>query len=325
MRFLSLMFILVLSAAPALSQPRQEAFVAWINNFGARAAAQGVRTDVMRTAFRGVRYNTDVIAKDRNQAEFKMTLKSYLNLVASDTRVANGRKAARNQRRALARLERQYGVPAHVVAAVWGMESNYGNNRGDIPTIEALATLAFDGRRGRFFEKQLVAALKILQAGDVPASRMVGSWAGAMGHTQFIPTSFLAYAVDGTGDGRRDVWADSPVDALASTAAYLSSHGWQKGQPWGFEVALPRGLTVGTGRKSPDAWAALGVRDMSGRPVPNYSDAKIIQPQGSDGPAFMVFKNFDVIRRYNNSILYAVGVGHLSDRINGGGPLQTKW
>ena len=221
-------------------------------------------------------------------------------------------------------MQGSFGVEPQVVTAVWGLESFYGERQGTVPVVSALATLAYDGRRGAFFEEQLVAALRILQNGDVTPERMTGSWAGAMGHTQFIPTSFLAYAVDFNGDGRRDIWSDDPADALASAAAYLQRSGWRPGAPWGMEVRLPAGFSgpVGQGRRGrASAWAAAGVRDMDGRAVPDHGPAAILVPQPG-GPAFMVFPNFRVILRYNNSENYAIGVGHLSDRLAGGPPVR---
>lgn len=305
------------------------AFQAWINSFRKRALAQGITTATFNRAFRGVEYDNDVIRRDRNQSEFTKTLQDYLSTAVSDTRVKNGKKALREQRRRLNQIEATYGVDKEIVVAVWGMESNYGNNRGNMDVIQSLATLAYDGRRGKFFEKQLVAALKILQSGDVPPRKMTGSWAGAMGHTQFIPTSYLAYAVDFTGDGKRDIWSDNPSDALASTAAYLKRFGWVKGQPWGVEVKLPRGFNyalVGRSiKKSPAEWARLGVTGVDGRAVPNHGSGALLLPAGGNGPAFMVFKNFSVIERYNAADAYVIGVGHLSDRIKGGGEFQAKW
>ena len=305
------------------------AFERWIDRFRGRARAAGIRDSVFNAAFRGVRYNADVIQKDRNQSEFTKQIWEYLDSAASDTRVKNGRDALRKHKRLLGEIEARYGVEAEVVAAVWGLESAYGAFRGSEPLIEALATLAFDGRRGRFFESQLIAALKIIQAGDVPPNRMTGSWAGAMGHTQFIPTSYLAYAVDFRGDGKRDIWSDDPTDALASTAAYLKRFGWRKGQPWGVEVMLPRGFNFGlTGeriKKSPREWASLGVRDVKGARVPNHGRASILLPAGARGAAFMIFDNFHVIERYNTADAYVIGVGHLSDRIAGAGPLKSGW
>ncbi|NNE79034.1 MAG: lytic murein transglycosylase [Silicimonas sp.] len=305
------------------------AFERWIDRFRGRARSAGIRDAVFNAAFQGVRYNANVIQKDRNQSEFTKQIWEYLDSAASETRVKNGRAALRQNKRLLGEIEARYGVEAEVVAAIWGLESAYGSFRGSEPLIEALATLAFDGRRGRFFESQLIAALKIIQAGDVPPRRMTGSWAGAMGHTQFIPTSYLSYAVDFRGDGKRDIWSDDPTDALASTAAYLKRFGWRKGQPWGVEVTLPRGFNYGlTGervKKSPGDWAALGVRDTRGARVPNHGRASILLPAGAQGAAFMIFDNFHVIERYNTADAYVIGVGHLSDRIAGAGPLQSGW
>lgn len=305
------------------------AFSRWIDGFRARARAAGIRDSVFDAAFQGVRYNTEVIQKDRNQSEFTKQIWEYLDSAVSDTRVRNGREALQKHRRLLSEIEARYGVEAEVVTAIWGLESAYGSYRGERPLIESLATLAFDGRRGRFFEQQLIAALKIIQSGDVPPRRMTGSWAGAMGHTQFIPTSYLEYAVDFRGDGKRDIWSDDPTDALASTAAYLKRFGWTKGQPWGVEVALPRGFDYRqTGeriKKSPAEWAAMGVRDVNGRQVPNHGRASILLPAGAQGAAFMIFNNFHVIERYNTADAYVIGVGHLSDRIGGTGPLKSGW
>ena len=313
----------------AQSKTSNSAFQRWIDRFRARARAKGIRDTTFDAAFQGVRYNADVVKKDRNQSEFTKQIWEYLDSAASDTRVKNGRAALRDNKRLLAEIEARYGVEAEVVTAVWGLESAYGSFRGSVPIIGALATLAFDGRRGRFFEEQLIGALKIIQSGDVRARDMTGSWAGAMGHTQFIPTSYLAYAQDFRGDGTRDIWSDDPTDALASTAAYLARFGWTKGQPWGVEVVLPRGFNYGlTGeriKKSPADWAAAGVRDIKGRKVPNHGRASILLPAGAQGAAFMIFNNFHVIERYNTADAYVIGVGHLSDRIAGGEPIKASW
>jgi len=301
-------------------------FDRWIEGFRARALSAGIKKRIFDNAFRGVQYNLDVIDKDRNQAEFKKRIWDYLDSAASPDRVKEGQKALRKHKRALDQIERTYGVEKEVVAAVWGLESRYGTRMGDTNVIEAMATLAFDGRRGPFFEKQLIAALKILQSGDVAPRNMTGSWAGAMGHTQFIPTSYLAYAVDATGDGKRDIWSkNNPADALASTAAYLSRFGWIKGMPWGLEVKVPKGFGATNAKRMPSDWAARGVTDINGRAVKDYGAARILMPAGPAGAKFMVFKNFDVIKRYNNADAYAIGVGHLGDRIGGGPAIQASW
>jgi lytic murein transglycosylase len=265
------------------------AYDAWVASFQGRAAAQGISQSTLDAAFRGTGYLPGVVTRDRNQTEFSRSLEDYLAIAASEERVAKGRAAFARHRGTLTELESRYGVDAKIICAIWGLESFYGERRGEVPVISATSTLAFDGRRGRFFEQQLIAALRILQNGDIPASRMTGSWAGAMGHTQFIPTSFLQFAVDHDGDGRRDIWSDDPTDALASAAAYLQRNGWQRGVSWG--------------RESPDG---------------------SLQPQPG-GPRFATTANFRVIKRYNNSDAYAIGVGHLSDRIGGAGPLRTPF
>ena len=265
------------------------AYDAWVTSFRGRAAAQGISQTTLSAAFRGTGYLPGVVTRDRNQTEFKRSLEDYLAIAASDERVQKGRAAFARHRGTLNALESRYGVDATIICAIWGLESFYGERRGEVPVISATSTLAFDGRRGRFFEQQLIAALRIIQNGDIPASQMTGSWAGAMGHTQFIPTSFLQFAVDYTGDGRRDIWSDDPTDALASAAAYLQRNGWQRGVSWGSES-------------------------------PNGS----LQPQPG-GPRFATTANFRVIKRYNNSDAYAIGVGHLSDRIGGAGPLRMEF
>lgn len=304
-------------------------FDRWIVGFRGRAQAKGISTRVLDNAFRGIRYNTDVIAKDRHQSEFTKQIWDYLDSAASPTRIKNGQAALRKHARIFEQVEAKYGVDKEVVAAVWGLESAYGERRGDIRIIEALATLAYDGRRGKFFEAQLIAALKIIQSGDVAPRGMKGSWAGAMGHTQFIPTSYLAYAVDFTGDGKRDIWSDNPSDALASTAAYLARFGWKKGQPWGVEVRLPKGFNYQLASrkivKAPGDWGGLGVRGIDGKPVPNHGGGSILLPAGSAGAAFMIFSNFAVIEKYNKADAYVIGVGHLSDRLRGRPEIQADW
>ncbi len=279
-------------ALPADLRPTPNAaYDAWVRSFRGRAGAQGLSDSTLAAGFRGTGYLPGVVKRDRNQVEFSRTLEDYLSIAASDERVSKGRAAYSRHRDTLAAVEQRYGVAPEIVTAIWGLESFFGERRGNVPVVSATSTLAFDGRRGAFFEKQLVAALKILQSGDVAASDLKGSWAGAMGHTQFIPTSYQAFAVDFTGDGRRDIWSDDPSDSLASTAAYLSRNGWTRGLKWGTEGPGPgRSLT----------------------PQPG-------------GPTFSVTSNFNVIKRYNNSDSYAIGVGHLADRIAGGGPIRASF
>ncbi|MBW0158473.1 lytic murein transglycosylase [Sedimentimonas flavescens] len=314
---------------PPVDPAVQRGFENWLEGFKPRAKAAGISDATWARATQDIRYNPKVIERDRNQAEFTKTIWEYLDSAVSDTRIENGRAALAENAALLRQIEARYGVEKEVVVAVWGMESNFGKNRGSTLIIPALATLAYDGRRGNFFAQQFIAALQIIQSGDTDARRMTGSWAGAMGHTQFIPTSYLAFAVDFTGDGKRDIWSENPADALASTAAYLARSGWSKGQPWGVEVRLPQGFNYNlagkTVKKSPDEWAALGVRSVNGGRVPNYGSASILLPAGAQGPALMIFGNFTAISRYNNANAYVIGVGHLSDRLKGHGPFAQAW
>jgi lytic murein transglycosylase len=304
-------------------------FADWIMAFRSRATAQGIRPDTFDRAFAGVAPNSRVIARDGNQAEFSRTLWDYLDGAVSDARITNGRTALARHAEVLARIERRYGVEAEVVVAVWGLETAYGAMRGDTEIISAMATLAHEGRRRDFFEEQLIAALRIVQAGDIGPRQMTGSWAGAMGHTQFMPTSYLAHAVDFDGDGRRDIWSDNPVDALASTANYLRHFGWTTGQPWGVEVVLPQGfdysLTGEATKRGAGFWRRQGVRLADGGQVPDHGQASILLPAGHRGVALMIFGNFHVIERYNPADAYVIGIGHLADRIAGGAPFRTGW
>jgi len=315
--------------APVVLAAGHSGFDAWVKAFRPRAKAAGISDATFERAFRGVRYDPEVIKRDRNQSEFTKTLWDYLDSAASNTRITNGKSAIAKHRSTLQRIEARYGVDAEVVAAVWGLESAYGTFKGSDDLIRSLATLAYDARRSAFFEQQLIAGLKIIQAGDVAPREMTGSWAGAMGHTQFIPTSYLDYAVDFTGDGKRDIWGSDPTDALASTAAYLAKFGWVKGQPWGVEVRVPQGFdyTLANRKtlKSPSEWARMGFQDMNGKQVPNHGKASILLPAGAKGAAFMIFKNFSVIERYNTADAYVIGVGHLSDRLKGKPAIQAQW
>ncbi|MDA7429758.1 lytic murein transglycosylase [Primorskyibacter aestuariivivens] len=286
----------VATGLPADLRPtRNPAYDAWIADFRTRAASRGISHSTLTAAFRGSGFLPGVVTRDRNQTEFKRSLEDYLSIAASDERVTKGRAAFRRHRNTLQALEDRYGVPAEIITAIWGLESYYGERRGQVPVISATSTLAFDGRRGRYFEAELMAALRILQNGDITPARMTGSWAGAMGHTQFMPTAFQELAVDFTGDGRRDIWSEDPTDALASTANYLARRGWRKGLRWGGEAGQPG--------------------------VPSGPTLEL-QP---GGPRFSVTHNFNVIKRYNNSTAYAIGVGHLADRIGGAGPLRGSF
>ncbi|MCP3971402.1 MAG: lytic murein transglycosylase [Rhodobacteraceae bacterium] len=301
------------------------AFDEWLTAFRARAAAHGIGADTLGAAFRGAGYLPVVIERDQNQFQYRRTVEDYIAIATSQERLATGRAMLQLHAKTLAAIEARFGVAPHVVAAIWGVESRYGERRGEFPVISALATLGFASRRAGFFESQLLAALRILQRGDISARKMTGSWAGAMGHTQFIPTTYESFAVDFDGDGRRDIWADDPTDALASAAAYIKRSGWQSGRLWGVEVMLPQGFNTalagrGTARSIAD-WAALGARAAHGA-LPDHGPASLVLPGDGTGPAFLAFRNFTVLTRYNNSDKYVIAVGHLSDRLRGGPALR---
>ena len=300
-------------------------FADWMAGFGTRARAAGVSDATFARARPHIYYLPDSIALDRRQREFGARVWDYMDSAVSAGRISQGQAALRARAGVLSRVEARYGVPPEVVVAIWGIETSYGGNRGRVSTLSTLATLAKDGRRGAFFEEQLIDALKIVQAGDIAPQAMIGSWAGAFGHTQFMPSSYLSYAIDFTGNGRRDVWGDDPADALASAANYLSRRGWVRGQPWAVEVILPDGFDLGlTGqRQSADAWGRAGLRAASGAIAPGAS--RLILPGGARGPAFLAYGNYDVLKEYNISDAYVLALGHLSDRLRGAGPLHGQW
>ncbi|MFK7834752.1 MAG: lytic murein transglycosylase [Sulfitobacter sp.] len=316
-------------AATTVQHESAQGLQGWIADFRPRAIAKGITRATFDSAMRGLSYDAGIIERDRNQAEFTKTIWDYLDTAVSDLRIENGRKALDKWDAALNKIEAEYGVEKEVIVAIWGLESAYGTFRGSVPIINALATLSYDARRADFFEGQLIEALRILQNGDTTRARMQGSWAGAMGHTQFMPTSFQAHAVDFDGDGRRNIWEDDPLDALASTGAYLKHFGWTAGQPWGVEVRLPEGfdytLANRENLKRPSDWAAKGVAPVSGTFEDAHGLASILLPGGAQGAAFMIFSNFAVLEKYNTADAYVIGVGHLSDRIIGGKAIAHEW
>ncbi|MEZ5798176.1 MAG: lytic murein transglycosylase [Paracoccaceae bacterium] len=304
-------------------------FRLWVAEIRDKALASGVPAAVFDREMRAAGYLPAVVERDRKQTEFTKTIWDYLDVAVSDDRVALGRKALERHAALLDRIEAEYGVDRQVVVAIWGLESAYGSWRGDIDTVSALATLAYDGRRAAFFEGQLIQVLKILAEGHVARADLRGSWAGAMGHTQFMPSSWAEFAVDFDGDGRRDIWGDDPADALGSTANYLAHWGWTRGQPWGLEVRLPAGFdhdqTTERVRKPVAEWRALGVVPAAGGDLPEGPEASVLLPAGHTGPAFLIFPNFQVIEHYNLADAYVIGIGHLGDRLAGGPAIAADW
>jgi lytic murein transglycosylase len=324
--------------APAESTEAEhsEKFARWVAEFSARARAAGIDEATLHSAFDTVRFIPCAIASDQTQPEFTRPVWDYLDSAVSPQRIARGQAKLRQLRSAAARdanidvdtIAARYGVPAEVLVAIWGLESNYGSFMGDIPTIDALATLGFEGRRETWARDQLLAALKILQNHDIDRAQMIGSWAGAMGQTQFLPSAFLAYAVDADGDGRRDIWGSVP-DVMASTANFLARSGWQTGQPWGLEVRLPAGFDYARAdanvRQPSTQWADEGVKTLDGAPLPALPESSILLPAGARGPAFLVGPNFRTILRYNNATSYALAIHLLAQRLAEGPGVQAPW
>ncbi len=320
------------AAAASKDQPApivvdKAAFQAWLAAFRTDALAKGISPQTFDAAFAGLDLPIPrVLELDRFQPEFTQTLGTYLTRGVSEKRIEAGKALLTKHAALLKRVEAKYGVQPRFLVAFWGLETNFGATFGGFPVVGALATLAQDGRRSAFFRGELMQALKILEAGHIKADRMVGSWAGAMGHLQFMPSTFTRHAVDETGDGHIDIWG-SLEDTFASAAHYLSDIGWKGDETWGREVTLPKGLDlslVGLERREPlAAWRDLGLRRADGGPLPvvDGMTASLLLPSGIEGPAFLVYDNFRAIMDWNRSILYALAVGHLADRLIGLPPL----
>jgi lytic murein transglycosylase len=304
-------------------------FDSWISGFYNRARAAGVPAAVLDSELAGLTPDTRAESADSRQPEFSKPIGDYVKGVATADRLAQGRRF-RDSLPYLGQLEARYGVPRDIVLAVWALESAFGKIQGDMDVVRSLATLAAHGRRRDWAEGELIAALKIIGSGEASRLRLRGSWAGAMGQTQFLPSVYLSTAVDGDGDGRRDIWGSTP-DALASTANYLAKAGWKRGESWSREVRLPAGLDLGLteqAREPLSDWIQRGVVRADGLPwsaADQASSASLILPSGGNGPAFLIFPNHGVIMRYNKSTAYALGVGLLGLRFSGDGPLATPW
>jgi membrane-bound lytic murein transglycosylase B len=314
---------IVLSALPALLAAAQPAparadapFAAFLASVRAEALGSGISAATVDRAFNGLRPNGKVLELDSHAPEATQSWAHYRATRVSDARIAAGRAAMQANGEALAVIGRRYGVDPAILVAIWGLETNYGGYTGGFSVIEALATLAADGRRDGYFRKELINALRILDTGAIALPRMTGSYAGAMGQPQFMPSSYFEYAVSYDGSPRRDIW-DNRNDALASIANYLARSGWRSGEPWGEIVRVPAGFSAGRDDQHPLAdWVQLGVTPYGGAAFaqPNLTGA-VVMPDGTGGEAYMVYTNFAVIRLYNHSDLYALSVGILADRL----------
>ncbi|GKT12505.1 MAG: membrane-bound lytic murein transglycosylase B [Thiomicrorhabdus sp.] len=322
--------IATLSAhAKSLPQETDANFQIWLEGFKQQAQQSGISKATLELAFKDVSLNHKVLESDRRQPEFTSTFFQYFYRAVSRGRIIKGTENYEKYGDLLNEVTQKYGIPGRIIVAFWGMETNYGRFTGSTPIIESLATLSFDPRRSAFFTKQLLNALEIIDQGHVHPRQMKGSWAGAMGQVQFMPYNYLKYAVDGDGDGKINLW-DSLPDAFHSAGNFLKELGWKTGETWGREVMLPRGfdyaLADGKTERKLQEWAGLGIKQANGRPLPTSETilAKLILPSDYRGPAFIVYSNFQVIKRWNNSNNYALAVGNLADRIIGKAPLTKK-
>jgi lytic murein transglycosylase len=317
----SLAFAMLLAGtafADASCPASGEGFDRWLGDFKAEAVASGIPAQVVEAGLAGVTYDPSVIKKDRGQGVFSQTFAEFAGRMVAPYRMEHGANNIRRNADLFNRIEREFGVPPEVIVAIWGLESDFGANTGDMSTLRALATLAFDCRRPHLFRPELAAALRIIERGDLAPSEMRGAWAGELGQTQFLPTNYYRYAIDYDGDGRRDLIRSKP-DVLASTASFLAQLGWRRGEPWLVEVTVPRDLPWAEAhlaeKKSTDAWQAMGVSARSGS-IPG-GQAALYLPMGRNGPAFLAYHNFDVYLSWNESLVYATTAGYFATRLAG--------
>ena len=321
-----------LAFAGAINNAAADAkFQSWIADFRSTALSSGVSASTFNRAFAGVtEIDPEVLEKARFQPEFTAPVWDYLDNRVNEQSIATGREMAHKYSRWLGAIEKSFGVDRNILLAIWSMETNFGEimKRDDVmrDAVRSLATLAYaDPRRAKFARTQLIAAMKILQKGEIDRSHLTGSWAGALGHTQFIPTSYLAYAVDMDGNGKRDIWSSVP-DALATAANLLAKNGWQTGRTWGYEVVLPAGRKFPSGSRTISEWQKLGVVRANGKAFPGGGEKATLKvPDGRGGPAFLMTRNFFVLKAYNNADKYALGVGLLADQIGGSTGLRQDW
>ncbi len=324
------LIIVVAMTPPGLESPTSEGpqsvpFAQWLNDLRAEALEAGISEATVETALGEITPVERVIELDRNQPEVRLDFWTYLDRIASEERIERGRRLLAENRNLLDDIAGRYGIPAPMLVAVWGIESNFGSNLGGFSVINSLATLAYDPRRATMFRRELIQALRILDEGHIGLEDMKGSWAGAMGQVQFMPSTFVDFAEDGNGDGQIDIWQSTP-DALESAANFMS-RSWRRGYIWGRQVQLPDGFDsslAGLDTSMPlDAWQALGVRRIDGTPLPSVDiEGSVILPSDGSEPAFLVYQNYRALLRWNRSHFFAIAVGHLADRIDGQGSLS---
>ncbi|RUM77727.1 MAG: lytic murein transglycosylase [Candidatus Thioglobus sp.] len=324
---LRLIFCLLLTTSAYANDTTAHSFESFLADIRTQAGSQGVSAATLDQAFHGLTPNPKVIKFDRSQAEFSQNFWRYLGSRVSPYRLKNGRKLLQEHQATFQHNYQKYGVPPHIIVAFWGLETNYGSNTGNLNLVRSLATLSFDERRSAFFTTQLLALLKLIDDNKIPLDAQ-GSWAGAMGNVQFMPTNVVAYGVDADGDGEIGLW-DNKADIFSSAANFLQKIGWHRGERWGREVTIPSNfdyqLANLSTKKTVNEWQALDVRTATGKDLPSSTmKASLVLPMGYSGPAFLAYRNFRAILRWNRSILYALSVGHLSDRLAGTSGLIAK-
>jgi len=321
-KFAFLILAFALCGAPARAQ--EQSFAAFVEELWPDAQAKGITRATFDLALNGVTPDPRVIAATKRQPEYGKPIGAYVNDIASRGRIANGQRKAKEWAKTFDAVEKKFGVERWVLIALWGIETDYGAEKDHWDVFRSLATLGYIRYRHPYFRNELIVAMRIMQDGHFPRDKMVSSWAGAMGQTQFMPSNVVDYAVDFSGDGKSDIWSNVP-DALASTANYLAKEHWKRGLPWGFEVSIPKGFDYRQSRGSFTEWAKLGVRRADGKPLPSSGPGILFFPSGANGPAFIATENYAVLKEYNNSDPYAIAVGHLADRMNGGPPIKAAW
>jgi lytic murein transglycosylase len=316
--------VLLLALLCALPARAQEPFAHFVRDLWPDAQAKGVTRTTFDTAMHGVTPNERVIAATRKQPEYGRAVGDYIAALVSKSRVSRGEAKAHEWAATFDKIEKQFGVERGVLLALWGMETDYGAAKDRWDVFRSLSTLDYVNYRHPYFRNELLVAMRIMQDGHLSRAQMVSSWAGAMGQTQFMPSNYVDYAIDFSGDGRADIWNNVP-DVLGSTANYLHKGGWKHGLPWGFEVSIPPGFDYMQSRGSYEDWRRVGVRRADGKPFPASGTGILFFPSGAKGPGFIVTPNYDVLKEYNNSDAYAIAVGHLADRLAGHGPFKSHW
>jgi lytic murein transglycosylase len=323
-RLAALTIVLTIFCAPTHAQEINQSFAAFTAELWPDAQAKGITRANFDLALKGVTPDPRVIAAAKRQPEYGKPVGDYVNSIVSAGNISQGKRKAAEWAKTFDAVEKKFGVDRWILLSLWGMETSYGAEKDKWDVFRSLSTLAYVRYRHPYFRNELIVAMGIMQNGHITRDKMVSSWAGAMGQTQFMPSNFVDYAIDFSGDGHTDIWTNVP-DVLGSTGNYLHKWNWKHDLPWGFEVTIPTGFDYMHSRGTFAEWTKLGVRRADGKPFPPAGQGILFFPSGASGPAFLATENFDVLKEYNNSDAYAIAVGHLADRMNGGAPIKTAW